>query len=105
MKGSRSVSFAVILGTIITASVVSIHAQQIELFPIRQNGKTGLADRTGRIVIPPQFDVVTLDENYGFLSEGLGRVENGGKCGYIDAAGAQIIKPQFDSCFSFRNGL
>jgi len=64
------------------------------LFPIEQDGKWGFIDKTGRIVIKPQFD-----EAVDF-SEGLARVKIGDKWGFIDEMGKIVIEPQFVDKFS-----
>jgi len=60
------------------------------LFRIVQNNKHGYIDRTGKIVIPPQFD------DAGPFSEGLADVKIGEKWGYVDGTGKVVISPQFD---------
>ena len=80
------------------------------LFPIRQNGKRGYIDKTGKIVINPEFD------DGGSFSEGLAWVNiggklnehggvKGGKYGYIDKTGNIVINPQFDVAGDFSDGL
>lgn len=103
------------------------------LFPVIQNGKWGYIDKTGKIVVEPQFDeawshteglagakirgrwgyidkrgkiVVEPQFNniFGF-SEGLAAIETGGKWGYIDKTGKIVINPQFDKAYSHSEGL
>ncbi len=66
-------------------------------------GKSGYIDRTGTIVITPQFDAA------GSFSEGLAEVRVGdwktGKYGYIDKTGAMVIAPQFSGAAPFSEGL
>ena len=69
------------------------------LFPVKQDGKWGYIDKTGKIVINPQFDSATS------FSKGLARVVIGDKWGYIDKTGKIVINPQFDSAASFCDGL
>lgn len=83
-------------------------AETEELFPIRQNGKWGYINRSGKIVIEPQFMQI-IDDNYIFnygWSEGLAPVRfNTGLWGYIDKTGAVVIKPQFATAARFSEGL
>ena len=62
----------------------------------------GFIDRTGKVVIPPQFDSAE------YFSEGLAAVEvgekwgligksGGEKWGFIDRSGNMVIQPQYDS--------
>lgn len=57
---------------------------------IKLNGKYGFIDKSGKIVIKPQFD------NAGSFSEGLAAVKLDGKYGLIDKNGKIILEPQFD---------
>jgi hypothetical protein len=56
--------------------------------------KWGFIDKTGRLVISPQFEDVFI---HGFLGgEGLASVRKDGKWGFIDKTGGFVIPPQFD---------
>lgn len=59
----------------------------------------GCIDKTGKIVVQPQYDFV------GPLSEGMIRIVAKGKHGYIDATGKMIIEPKFDYAWDFSKGL
>ncbi len=52
-------------------------------------GKTGLIDRHGEVVLQPTYDSI------GKFSNGYAPVRQGGKCGYIDARGTLVIPPRF----------
>ena len=65
-----------------------------DYFPIQQDGKVGFIDKTGKIVITPQFDSASSDEGRTF-SEGLAAVKVGDKWGYIDKSGKFVIPPKF----------
>lgn len=103
------------------------------LYLVQQNGKYGYIDKTGRLVIPPQFDYaldfsedlapVTTNDGWGYIdksgkyiittqcvwvsyfSEGLAVVELGDKFGYINKSGKYIVTPQFEWPRDFSNGL
>jgi WG containing repeat len=63
-----------------------------QLWEVKINGKYGYIDRTGKLVVKPQFD-------YGWsFYEGLAQVQVGQKWGYIDYTGKLAIKPEFDDC-------
>ena len=72
-------------------------------FPQANGNKlTGFIDKTGIMVIQPQFDLALS------FSEGLAGVKvggDGGKFGYIDKTGKFIINPQFVSSNEFSEGL
>ena len=95
----------------------------------------GFIDKTGNIVIAPQFDFVLREFSEGIafvhcdnekiaainksgkyitqcifdeawgFSEGLSAVQLNGEFGFINSKGRFIIKPQFDYAESFYNGL
>jgi hypothetical protein len=68
------------------------------LYRVRQNGKFGFMERSGRMVIQPQFDDALS------FSEGMAWVRVGKKVGFIDKAGKIVVTPQFDDAQSFVYG-
>lgn len=98
-----------------------------------QDDKYGFVDKTGKIVINPQFDeaysfcegfaAVMQDEKWGFIdkagkivinlqfdevrsfSEGKAAFSDGKKWGFIDTKGTYVINPQFDDAIPFTEGL
>ena len=103
-----------------------------DMFP-KVTYKYGCIDKTGRIVVEPQFDkvyglsenfaIIKLDDKYGYIDkngaiivkpnfdnagdfhEGLAAVLLEGKWGYIDKTGKVIIEPVFDYAYNFSEGL
>lgn len=73
------------------------------LASVKIKGKYGFIDRSGQVVIPPQF------VHAGMFKEGLAPVaiKNGRRrvYGFIDHSGKYAIKPQFDLVREFNNGL
>ena len=57
------------------------------LFPINQHDKWGYIDRTGKIIVPPQYAAA------GEFHQGRGSVKVGDKFGFIDATGQMVIPP------------
>ncbi len=68
-------------------------------YAAKKDGKFGYINRTGDMIIPPQFE-----RALGFV-EGLGRVGIGDKEGYIDETGKFVIPLKFDEAHPFREGL
>jgi len=64
-----------------------------------KDGKFGYINKSGDMVIPPQFDRAMS------FCEGLGRVGIGDKQGYIDETGKIVIPLQFAEAYPFREGL
>ncbi|HWP85551.1 MAG TPA: WG repeat-containing protein [Terriglobia bacterium] len=60
------------------------------LFPIRQNGRFGLMNQSGQVVVPARFDQLMP------FSEGLAAARVGKKWGYIDTRGTWVIPPEFE---------
>lgn len=67
----------------------------VRLFRVSTKGKFGFIDKTGMIVIKPQFIAA------GEFNDGLASVNVGKKWGYIDATGAIIIDPQLEAAGEF----
>jgi hypothetical protein len=77
-------------------------AAQDYLYPIELDGKIGFIDRTGTIVLTPQY---TVDRNRPLrFNEGLAPVIVDGKWSYIDKTGNVVIRTPFDSAGPFGEG-
>jgi hypothetical protein len=98
---SRNFIFTLIL-LLIFASIASAQDKEVYLFPVTQNTKCGYIDKTGKIIIPLQFEKTCYDFSEGQASVGLN-----GKRGFIDQTGRMAIEPQFDlwSGAGFSEGL
>jgi len=70
-----------------------------ELFSIEKDGKFGFIDRTGKVVIAPQFDSVS-----GF-SEGLALAVRDRRKFFIDTSGHTVFEAKFDIVNNFSEGL
>src|SRR5690242_16534941 len=68
------------------------------LYPVLVGDRWGYIDKSGNIVINPQF------ERAGTFSSGLAAVRLG-KWGYVDQSGKLVINPQFDEATAFQGGL
>jgi hypothetical protein len=92
-----------ILLTLFLSSVLSTAQSQSQtartLFPVERYDKWGFIDRTGKIIIPLQFD------SANDFHEGLALVSAKGKRLFIDEAGRVVITPQFDIVHDFSEGL
>lgn len=66
------------------------------LYPIREGKKLGLINRSGAIVVAPQYDGI------GDSKEGRIQVTAGNLSGYIDLSGKVVIEPKYDSAGEFR---
>lgn len=62
---------------------------------VQKNGKWGFADRSGKVVIPCQWE-----DSWNFC-EGLAAVKLEGKWGYLDMSGVVVIPCQWDKAYSF----
>src|SRR4051812_8755457 len=95
--------FIILAGLTFCLFAISSFAQETDpLFVVTVNNKQGFIDRTGKIVIKPQF------QGAGEFSEGLAPVainDNGYKEGYIDRTGKFAIKPNWDTAGKFSEAV
>lgn len=85
------------------------------MFEAMPHKKWGFIDKTGKMVIEPQFDDVLRDQYGGCFpythrlfknfSEGLCAVRVGNKWGYIDKTGNFVIAAKYDNAGTFSEGL
>ena len=64
-----------------------------------------MIDRSGRFVIPPQFDDSLYQAMVTEFSRGLGGVTLDGRFGYINRAGSFAIGPSLGKGQPFRGGI
>ena len=74
-------------------------ATDVTLHPIVIKNLWGFADKSGKIMINPQFDAVAD------FSEGMATIKLNRRFGFIDRTGRIVINPQFDKAYSFSDGL
>lgn len=99
---------ALILATVALAGCQS-------MFEAMPHKKWGFIDRTGALVIEPQFDDVLRDQYGGCMplshkvfknfSEGLCAVRLGNKWGFIDRTGKFALPAKYDNAGTFSEGL
>ena len=72
---------------IVVAAAGELAAQSTPaLFPITVDDKHGMIDRTGTVVIPPEYAEPVI------FRDGLARVAKGSKVAYLDATGRAAVK-------------
>ncbi len=69
------------------------------LFVVQKDGKSGFIDRTGKVLIPIQFDSANN------FHEGLALVTMNGKKMFIDATGKIVFNAAYDIINNFSEGL
>ncbi|MBU1626319.1 WG repeat-containing protein, partial [bacterium] len=80
--------------------------QESRLYPVTVDGKLGYIDKTGKIIIEPQFQSADRQDLYvGQFSEGLAFVRLDNKFGYIDMTGNIVVETKFDGAYQFSEGL
>src|SRR5436309_561676 len=83
-------------------SDIAITNQDVDtslLFPVWSGRKCGYANRSGKVVIDPKFDIC------GLFSEGRASIKVGDKFGFIDRRGKIVVRVQYDEVFYFSEGL
>ncbi|MBP5515769.1 MAG: TonB family protein [Bacteroidales bacterium] len=94
MKRHSLMIFAVVTA-LVFSSFSAIAGGPDPLFLVKVNGKYGYIDKTGKMIIEPQFDDA-MDFN-----DGMAAVQIGDKWGYINTNGKIAIKPQYVFTSSF----
>jgi predicted secreted Zn-dependent protease len=97
---NKQARFVLLLAFVLMASLSCelFRRKSVGRFPVTVGGKSGYMDKTGKVVVNPQFD------SAGMFYEGLAAVKVGGQYGYVDSAGKVVISPQFDRGSYFSNG-
>jgi hypothetical protein len=91
-------AFVLLSATVLVGQRPAVDDVSAPLLVLR-SGKWGFIDRSGRIVIEPQFDEA------GRFSEGLAAVRSGSQWGYIDIAGTFVLPLRFTIAREFSEGL
>ncbi len=99
MIKTGAIASVILIACLITSGARGQQPESISLFSVQQAGKFGFVDRTGKIVIPLQFDGASE------FHEGLALVTAKGKKLFIDTTGRVVIKPDFDIVDDFSEGL
>ncbi|WP_232698317.1 WG repeat-containing protein [Brevibacillus daliensis] len=73
----------------------AIEKQELKLYSIQDQDKHGFIDETGKVVIPPTFEVV------GEFQNGLAVAKQGEKYGFINNEGIFVIPPTYEEADSF----
>ena len=90
-----------LLLSLVNYSVAQNNSEENQLISVEVAGKWGYIDKTGKMVIKPQFD-----DAFNFEENDWARVKVNDKYGYIDKSGKMIIEPWFEEVASFSsNGL
>lgn len=105
--------------TLLLFAVLAFAATELtackSMFEAMPHKKWGFIDKTGKMVIEPQFDDVLRDQYGGCFpythrlfknfSDGLCAVRVGNKWGYIDKTGKMVIAAKYDNAGTFSEGL
>jgi hypothetical protein len=83
--------------------MASFYSEGLASFSVWDEGagrRYGYMDRTGRVVVEPQFSTA------GLFQEGrAGVCVAEGRCGFIDREGRFVIRPRFKEVYAFSEGL
>src|SRR5688572_1395289 len=94
----KSISPAKLL--LITA--FAFHASSVmaeELYPIEEKGKWGFINKSGKVVVTPQYEFA------GNYYDGMASVKSGGKYGFVDGNGKLAITATYDKTTDFADGM
>jgi hypothetical protein len=91
--------FAISIGLTLLLLLLTVEIVKPQNPSLQDRYKYGAIDKTGKYIIPPQFD------NIQYFSEGLALVEVQGKTGYVDRTGKMVISLFEAYAKSFSEGL
>ncbi|MFD0679055.1 MULTISPECIES: WG repeat-containing protein [unclassified Paenibacillus] len=77
----------------------SISIYSNDYMVVKKEGKWGLIDKTGQIVVSPKYTYM------GNLSEGLALINQDNRYGFLDINGKVAIEPTFESAKDFKEGF
>jgi WG repeat protein len=97
MKNTAALIFALAVAMPATAEETSYN--DWALFPIQVKEKYGAINRSGEVVIPPEYEEPIV------MREGLARVRKGSRVAYLDASGKRVIEPQEMTSELFSQGV
>ncbi len=66
------------------------HSTPSEVFKLSHNGKCGLIDSTGKVILEPKF------QNISGFNQGVATIYDGSKYGFFDIKGKMLVSPQYD---------
>lgn len=86
------------------AAAMPVNAQETSfgdrvLFPIRVGDRHGAINRSGEVVIPPEYEETIV------VREGLARVRKGLRVAYLDVSGKRVIEPRDMTSGHFSQGV
>lgn len=90
----KRISLIIVLLLLMFSSISFAQNKKRTLFSIKQNNLCGYINKTGKIIITPQFNTCWK------FSEGLAGVIVGNKLGFINETGIFIVPPQFNDNFA-----
>ena len=106
VKVSSNIIFIMVALVVVSLGMISCQKASVfttmpdrGIFPVKLDGKFGFINKSGKVLINPQFEAV------GAFYSGLAAVLTGGKWGYINKSGSIAINPQFEQTSSFYEGL
>jgi hypothetical protein len=100
VQSASSNAAAIQTGGSASAANIPIVQEQTGLFPANIRGRYGFIDKTGKVVLQPQYKRALA------FSEGLAAVQDeADKWGFIDKSGTAVVKPQYPLVLPFREGL
>src|SRR5256885_16780741 len=97
----RSISgffVAIVLSVVCAVDALGQFEISETMLEVVVQGKWGFIDRTGKVIVEPQYD------RFLYAEDGMRAVEIGGKWGFTDEAGTILIAPQYADARSFAEG-
>lgn len=72
----------------------------IHYYPFKDNGKWGVFDSRGHVILYPKFDTISA-----FGADGIAYFYESNRCGYINNQGRVIVLNKYLYCYCFNEGV
>ncbi|QQS29078.1 MAG: WG repeat-containing protein [Sphingobacteriales bacterium] len=98
---SKAMFKRILIASLLTFYLTSVaqNEQTILLAPVKDNGKWGYINDSGKFIVFPKFEFANE------FTEGLAAVKVNGLWGFINGNGKYVIEPKFDDAYNYSENI